>query len=207
MIPHKLKQLLPFLELPFVEVLLKECAIMEIPAGKEIIKQYGFTPGVPIVLEGLIKVTTQQEDRSLLLYYIQPGQSCVMSFSSCLKGSPSQIFATTTKDTKALLIPQQKLEIWLKKYPSFNQLFYAQFDTRYSDLLENIQQLLFYKIDQRLYAYLKNKSALSKNSILQITHQHIANDLATAREVVSRTLKKLEKEEKVKLTIQGIVVM
>ena len=204
---HQLKQLLPFLELPFVEVLLKECTVMEIPEGQEIIKQHGFTPGVPIVLDGLIKVTTQQDDRALLLYYIQPGQSCVMSFSSCLKGSPSQIFATTVEATKALLVPLQKLEIWLKQYPSFNALFYAQFDTRYSDLLGNIQQLLFHKIDQRLYDYLKNKSDLSQKAVLKTTHQHIANDLATAREVVSRTLKKLEKEGKVRITTQGIKVL
>lgn len=207
MTAHQLKILLPFLELPFIEVLLEECTLMNIPKGEEIIKQDGFTPGVPIVLEGLIKVATQHDDRSLLLYYIKPGQSCVMSFSSCLKGSPSQIFATTEKDTQALLVPIDKVQLWLKKYPSLNTLFYSQFETRYTDLLGNIQQLLFHKIDQRLYDYLVKKSAFSHKLPLKITHQYIANDLATAREVISRTLKKLEKEGKIIQTPEGISLL
>ena len=204
---HQLKVLLPFLELPFVEVLLEECSLMEIPKGQEVIQQDGFIPGVPIVLEGLIKVATKHDDRSLLLYYIKPGQSCVMSFSSCLKGSPSQIVATTEEDTKALLISIEKVALWLKQYPSFNKLFYAQFDTRYTDLIDNIQQLLFHKIDQRLSDYLVKKIELSNKSVIKITHQEIANELATAREVISRTLKKLEKEDKISQTPEGIVLL
>ena len=125
--PYELKILLPFLDLPFIEVLLEECSLMKIPKGEEVIKQNGFTPGVPIVLKGLIKVSTQHDERSLLLYYIEPGQSCVMSFSSCLQGSPSKVFATTEEETQILLVPIDKLEIWLKTYPSFNTLFYSQF--------------------------------------------------------------------------------
>lgn len=203
---HQLKILLPFLDLPFVEVLLKECAILNIPKGEEVIKQNGFTPGVPIVLEGLIKVSTQNEDRSLLLYYIQPGQSCVMSFSSCLKGNPSKVYATTIEDTKILLVPIEKLEMWLKKHPSFNTLFYSQFETRYADLLGNIKQLLFHNIDQRLYEYLKNKNTFLQNQTIKIKHKQIANDLGTAREVISRTLKKLEKEGLINQTSKGIFI-
>ena len=204
---HQLKILLPFLELPFIEVLLEECALINIPKGDEIIKQDGFTPGVPIVLKGLIKVATQNDARSLLLYYIQPGQSCIMSFSSCLKGNPSQIFAVTQEDSTVLLVPREKIQSWLKKYPSLNTLFYSQFETRYTDLLGNIQQLLFHKIDQRLYDYLKSKSLLLGEQTIKITHQRIANDLATAREVISRTLKKLEKEGKITQSLEGISLM
>lgn len=204
---HQLKILLPFLELPFIEVLLEECALINIPKGDEIIKQDGFTPGVPIVLKGLIKVATQNDARSLLLYYIQPGQSCIMSFSSCLKGNPSQIFAVTQEDSTVLLVPREKIQSWLKKYPSLNTLFYSQFETRYTDLLGNIQQLLFHKIDQRLYDYLKNNSLLLGEQTIKITHQRIANDLATAREVISRTLKKLEKEGKITQSLEGISLM
>jgi CRP/FNR family transcriptional regulator len=204
---HQLKTLLPYLELPFVEKILEEATLMEIPQGQEIIKQDGFIPGVPIVLEGLIKVATHNEDRSLLLYYIKPGQSCVMSFSSCLKGIPSQIFATTQEQTTILLVPIEKVSLWLKEYPSFNTLFYSQFDERYTELLGNIQQLLFHKIDHRLYTYLKTKQTLVKKTALKITHQEIANEMATAREVISRTLKKLESEGKIEQTASGILVL
>jgi len=207
MTAHQLKTLLPYLELPFVEKILQEAILMEIPEGQEIIKQDGFIPGVPIVLEGLIKVTTQNEDRSLLLYYIKPGQSCVMSFSSCLKGSPSRVYATTQEQTTILLVPIEKVSIWLKEHPSINTLFYNQFDERYSDLLGNIQQLIFHKIDHRLYTYLKTKQEVGKNLGIKLTHQEIANEMATAREVISRTLKKLETEEKISQTKEGIILL
>lgn len=207
MTAHQLKTLLPYLELPFVEKILEEATLMEIPKGQEIIKQDGFIPGVPIVLEGLIKVATHHENRSLLLYYIKPGQSCVMSFSSCLKGSPSQIYATTQEQTTILLVPIEKVSRWLKEYPSFNTLFYSQFDERYTDLLGNIQQLLFHKVDHRLYTYLKTKQALSNKATIQLKHQEIANEMATAREVISRTLKKLETEGKINQTKEGIILL
>lgn len=204
---HELKILLPFLDLPFIEVLLEECSLMKIPKGEEVIKQNGFTPGVPIVLKGLIKVSTQHDERSLLLYYIEPGQSCVMSFSSCLQGSPSKVFATTEEETQILLVPIDKLEIWLKTHPSFNTLFYSQFETRYSDLLGNIEQLLFQKLDSRLLEYLHKKQTVLGNKLFKITHQEIANDLGTAREVISRTLKKLENESLIEQTKEGFRVV
>lgn len=207
MTAHQLKTLLPYLELPFVEKILKEASLMEIPKGQEIIKQDGFIPGVPIVLKGLIKVATRHEDRSLLLYYIKPGQSCVMSFSSCLKGSPSQIYATTQEQSTILLVPIEKVSLWLKKYPSFNTLFYSQFDERYSDLLSNIQELLFHKIDHRLYRYLQTKQTHANATPLKLTHQEMANEMATAREVISRTLKKLESEGKIEQSKEGISLL
>lgn len=201
------KSLLPFLELPLVTILLEEGTIIELVKGKEIIKQDSYISGVPIVLNGLIKVATRSQDKSLLLYYIHQGQSCVMSFSACLKESPSKVFAITEEVTTVLLLPISKIRKWLKDYPSLNTLFYAQFDTRYTDLLENIQQLLFHKIDDRLYSYLKEKTIINRERQIKMTHQEIANDLATAREVISRALKKLEIEHKIQQTPQGINVL
>lgn len=204
---QELKTLLPFIELPFIEVLLAQGSIMKVNAGEALIKQDGYIPGLPVVLEGSIKVYTTYDDKSLLLYYIGAGQSCVMSFSSCLKGTPSQIHATTEKESLILLLPIPKIESWLKQYPSFNTLFYAQFDMRYKDLLTNIQQLLFQKLDTRLLDYLIKKQAVLGNVAFKITHQEIATDLGTAREVISRTLKKLENEGLVTHTKDGFLVL
>lgn len=207
MTPEALKTLLPFLELPFIKVLLKECSLTKIPAGKELIKQNGFIPGLPIVLEGAVKVYTNDNDKALLLYYINSGQSCVMSFSSCLKRTPSQINAIAEKETLILLLPVSKIEVWLKEYPSLNKLFYAQFDTRYHDLLNNIKQLLFQKLDSRLLDYLTKKQQATGKERFKITHQEIAHDLGTAREVISRTLKKLENEKKLDQNNDGFFVL
>lgn len=108
---QQLKIKLPTLALDFIKEILEHSSILTIEKGQEIIKQDGFIPGVPIVLEGLVNVSSRYDDRSLLLYYIEPGQSCVMSFSACLKGAPSQVYATTEAKTTALLLPSEKVEM------------------------------------------------------------------------------------------------
>lgn len=207
MTAHELKIKLPTLELEFIQEILESSSILTIEKGQEIIKQDGFIPGVPIVIDGLIKVSARYDERSLLLYYIKPGESCVMSFSGCLKGIPSLIYATTEAATTAILLPVEKLQEWLRKYPSFNSLFYSQFDIRYTDLLSNIQQILFEKIDVRLFDYLKNKIAITGLGALKMTHQEIADELGTVREVISRIIKKLEAEDKLTQTKDGIKIL
>lgn len=203
---QELKIKLPTLSLDFIEEILEHSSLLTIKKGQEIIKQDGFIPGVPIVLEGLVNVSSRYEDRSLLLYYIAPGQSCVMSFSACLKGIPSQVFAITEAETTALLLPLEKVQGWLRTFPSFNSLFYTQFDSRYTELLGNLQQVLFEKIDHRLYTYLKEKSSITGQAAIKMTHQEIASELGTVREVISRTLKKLEAEDKLSQTPSGIKI-
>ena len=152
---------------------------------------------MPIVVKGLVKVYSRFEEKELLLYYIEPAQSCVMSFYAALKNTPSRVFAQTEDDTKIVLIPVQYLPIWLKEYPEFNELFYNQFNLRYTELLETISHLLLDKMDKRLYDHLKRKAELIDDTSIKITHSQLANELGTAREVISRVIKKLETDEKV----------
>jgi CRP/FNR family transcriptional regulator, anaerobic regulatory protein len=121
-----------------------------------------------------------------------------MSFSACLRSEKSKIFAITQKETTALLIPADKLAGWVVEYPSINQLFYQQFDLRYTELIDTVHHLLFDKLDKRLLDYLKEKISLTGKNPVKISHKEIANDLGTAREVVSRLIKKLEHQNKVK---------
>ena len=153
---------------------------------------------IPLVISGLIKVFTRFEDKELLLYYIKPNESCVMSFSAGINEVPSKIFAITEEDSHVLLIPVEKLSKWMKDFPDFNSLFYMQYNMRYADLLSTINSLLFEKLDKRVYDYLKEKVAISQKNPLKISHRQIANELGTAREVISRIMKKLETEGKVK---------
>ena len=120
-----------------------------------------------------------------------------MSFYAALKNTPSKVFAQTESLTKLILIPVENLPTWVKEYPEFNELFYNQFNLRYFELLETISHLLLDKMDKRLYDLHKKKTNLIKNNAVKITHGQLANELGTAREVVSRVLKKLETEDKV----------
>ncbi len=207
MTPQELKQKVPLLELELITEILKNSSILKIPKGQEVIKQDGYIPGIPIVLEGLINVSSHHDDRSLLLYYIEPGQSCIMSFKACMNGLPSQVYATTEATTTILLLPNDKIIQWIRAYPGFNTFIYSQYDVRYGALLDTIEQVLFQNIEQRLYTYLKEKMAITGNEFLKMTHQEIADELGTVREVISRSLKKLEIENKVIQSSLGIKML
>ncbi|NVO21477.1 MAG: Crp/Fnr family transcriptional regulator [Bacteroidetes bacterium] len=159
-----------------------------------------YVHSVPLVLKGSIRVSRRDEDKELLLYYVQPGEVCIMSFNACCNNSASMIIATTIEPTTILLLPSSDLRKWLQEYPSLNTFIYAQFNNRYLDLIDTINQLIFSKLDERLLSYLESKNQLLNGEEIPVTHQQIAYDLGTAREVISRLMKKLEKEGKI---IQG----
>lgn len=171
----------------------------DMPKEKEILRAGQFVKVIPIVLEGLIKVFTRHEDKELLLYYIRPNESCIMSFAASLKNEPSKVYAITEEKTTALLLPVDKVSTWIKQFPDINVLFYQQYNLRYSELLNTIHHVLFDKMDKRLFAYLQERVSVTNLNPLKISHRQIANELGTAREVISRTMKKLETK---KLVIQ-----
>jgi CRP/FNR family transcriptional regulator len=121
-----------------------------------------------------------------------------MSFAASLENEPSKIFAITEEDTVILLLPVDKLQGWIKRFPDVNHFFYQQYNLRYTELLETINHLIFNKMDKRLYNYLEEKQRLTKTNPLKISHRQIAGELGTAREVISRVMKKLENEGKIK---------
>lgn len=191
------KNILSFLKPKLLDELIKKSTLKEFPKGTEILREEQYVKVLPIVINGLVKVYSRFDEKELLLYYIEPAQSCVMTFYAALKNTPSKVFATTEEESKILLIPVQYLPNWLQEYPVFNDLFYNQFNLRYSELLDTIRHLLLDKMDKRLYDHLKKKSDLTKSNSVKMSHHKIANELGTAREVITRVLKKLETDEKV----------
>lgn len=172
--------------------------LKEIPKGTEVLREGQFVKVIPFVRTGLIKVYTRYEDRELLLYYIRPQESCIMSFSASINNEPSQVFAITEEDTEAFLVPMDKIASLIKDNPHVNSFFFQQYKRRYAELLDTIHHVLFNKMDTRLYQHLKDKASLKGENPLQMSHQQLANELGTVREVVSRSLKKLEGEGLVK---------
>jgi CRP/FNR family transcriptional regulator len=180
--------------------------IKEVPAGIEILREGQYIKSVPIVLEGLVKVFTRQGEKELLLYYIGSAESCIMSFSSGLSGAPSRIFAITEEPSLILLLPADKLTVWVKRFLALNQLFFHQYDLRYTEMLDTINALLFGRMDHRIYQYLLEKSRLKGGKVLDLRHKQIAAEVGTAREVVTRVLKRLEQEGKVRQVAGGIEI-
>jgi CRP/FNR family transcriptional regulator len=202
-----LQKHLAFLEDGLLREVAREGEWLELGPGTQLLREGQYVKVIPIVMKGLVKVFTQVENRELLLYYIRPSESCIMSFSAILHNDPSKIYAITEEPSQLLLIPAEKIRQWLITYPKLNRLFYQQYDNRYAELIETIHQLLFNRLDQRIYDYLQDLSKLKSNTLVQVKHRQIAQDLGTSREVITRTIRKLEKENKVRQTEKGIEII
>lgn len=202
-----IKKSLAFLGQELLNEMLEKSTVKDIPKDTLILSEGQYIRAIPVVVEGLVKVFTRYDDKDLLLYYIQPAESCIMSFSSGLSGEPSRIFAITEEYTQLMLMPVERISEWIRRYPAINDLFYQQFRLRYSELLETISSILFHKLDQRLYEYLLEKFHLTKQNPIRISHKQIAAELGTAREVISRVMKKLEMEGKVKQNGSSIEII
>lgn len=191
------KKILSFLKPDLVEKILQESTLHDISKGTEILRERQYIKVLPIVISGLIKVYSRFDEKELLLYYIEPAQSCVMTFYAALKNTQSKIYAVAEEDSKILLIPANVLPAWLRQYPDFNELFFNQYNSRYLELLDTIGHLLLDKMDKRLYDHLKKKSDLTGGNAIKMSHNQIATELGTAREVISRVMKKLETDGKI----------
>lgn len=204
---HDFKDKISFLGSELLNELEEHADIREVPANTVLLRDGQYVKVIPIVLKGLIKVFVSFEEKELLLYYIQPGESCIMSFSASLKNEPSRIVAITEEDSVVLLLPVDKVGQWVKQFPGINQLFYQQYNLRYAELLDTINHLLFGRLDTRLFNYLVEKSRLRGEKVLALKHKQIAAELGTAREVVTRVIKRLEQEGKVKQVEGGIEIL
>ena len=184
-----------FLGKELLDEILSVSEIVKFESGTVLVQEGQFVKVIPIVLKGLVKVFTRHEDKELLLYYIKPDESCIMSFSSAIHNSKSKIFAVTESNSDILLVPSSKITQWVKDYPSINILFYNQYDLRYAEMIDTIKHLIYDKLDKRVLDYLTEKKQLLQINPIKISHKEIANDLGTAREVVSRIVKKLENDK------------
>jgi len=202
----EIKPFLPDFSQELLQVIAADGNLMDVPAGMEILKEGQYVRMIPIVLQGLVKVFTRVEEKELLLYYIGSTQSCIMSFSAGLSQSPSRIYAISEEPSLLLLLPSDKINKWIREFPALNDLFFRQYNLRYTEMLDTINSLLFGRMDQRLYQYLQEKSRMKGEKVLDLRHKQIAAELGTAREVVTRVLKKLEQEGKIRQIEAGIEV-
>ena len=163
---------------------------------------------MPLIFSGAIKILREDDHGDeLLLYFIEKGDTCAMTFSCCLGSGKSEIRAIAESDTELLLIPIEKMDDWMAKYQSWREFILDSYHTRMSELLETIDTLAFMKMDERIMKYLKDRAMVTNDDIIYSTHQDVARDLHTSRVVVSRLLKNLEREGKIELSRNHIKVL
>ena len=201
-----MKKILNLKDKELEDEILEVSDIQEIEKDKIILRKGQYISYIPIVIEGMIKVFIKNEQKEFFLYYIKPGESCILSFSTALKDRKSRIFAEVTEPSKILLLPVSELRKLVRKYISLIQWFNDLYFEKYIELIDTIEDTVFNKLDERIYHLLLKKSILKQQNPIKITHREIANDLGTAREVVTRVLKKLESENRIKIMEQGIKI-
>lgn len=169
--------------------------------GDVILNENAHINSIPIVQTGSIRVMRVDEDgREILLYYITAGESCIMSFLGGIHNDTSKVKAIAEEETKILFIPIDKVTLLIKEYPQWLDYIFRLYHKRFEELLEVVNAVAFKKMDERLLDFIKKKSEMTKSKIINITHENLANELGTARVVVSRLLKQMEDE---KLVILG----
>ena len=162
---------------------------------------------MPLLISGAIKVfRTDEEGDEYILYFIEGGDTCAMTLNCCMRGAKSEIKAVAEVDTMLLLVPISKMEDWLH-YKSWRIFVFGSYNNRMKEMLEAIDSLAFMNMNERVLKYLKDKVVINKDEILTITHNIISDELNTSRVVISRILKKLEKDGELQLLRNQIKIL
>lgn len=165
-----------------------------------IINTNSFIISIPLLLEGAIKILREDANGDeLVLYYLEKGDTCAVTLSCCVGQTKSKIRAVAETDIKLLMIPKEKMSEWLSKYKTWQEFILQSYHSRLQEFIEAVDTIAFLNMDQRLFKYLRDKALVNHNDSINVTHQEIANDLHTSRVVVSRLLKSLERQGKIKL--------
>jgi CRP/FNR family transcriptional regulator len=168
--------------------------------GEIILNENAYIKAIPIVISGSVKVMRTDEDgREILLYYIKAGESCIMSFLGGMHQDTSKIKAVAEGNAEILFIPMDKIGGLLKNFPEWLDYIFKLYHKRFEELLEVVNAVAFKKMDERLLNFIQKKCELTNSKVLNITHEQIANELGTARVVISRLLKQMEDENLVVL--------
>lgn len=181
---------------------------MEVPEGQDLMKPGQYIKAMPLLLSGSIKIMRPDGDgEELLLYHLEEGDTCAMTMSCCIGNTKSEIRAVSETDIKLLMVPVGIMEEWSRKYKSWRNFVFNSYHARMMEMLESIDNIAFNNMDERLENYIQNKIELINSKHIYTTHKEIASDLHTSRVVVSRLLKKMEIDHKIKLHRSFIEVL
>jgi CRP/FNR family transcriptional regulator len=190
----------PEFETELAESMEHEALFRQIPSGTELMRPGQFIRSTMLVLDGLIKVYREDgEGNEFFMYYLKPGDGCALSMTCMVGQEKSTIAAKTVQDSEVIMIPLDKMDDWMSRYKSWYHFVVKTYRNRFEELLQTLDNVAFRNMDERLEFYLKRQQETQKSNIIPVTHQEIAQDLNSSREVISRLLKKMAERGKVKL--------
>jgi CRP/FNR family transcriptional regulator, anaerobic regulatory protein len=205
----ELKEIVEFKSSPLIREKLSEIGFAKSFAeGEPILNENAYIRAIPIVTTGSIRVMRTDDDgREILLYYIRAGESCIMSFLGGMHHDTSKVKAIAEEETEILFIPIDKVNLLIKEFPEWLDYIFRLYHKRFEELLEVVNAIAFKKLDERLLNFIQKKSELTASRTILITHEQLANEMGTARVVVSRLLKQMEDEGLVLLGRNKIVLL
>jgi CRP/FNR family transcriptional regulator len=206
---HLLDNISEFKSNPQIRGKLEEYSIAkQFNKGDIILNENAHIKVIPIVIRGSIKVLrTEADGKEILLYYIKAGESCIMSFLGGMHHETSKVKAVAEEECEVLFLPIDKVSTLIKEYPEWLDYIFRLYHKRFEELLEVVNAIAFKKVDERLLGLISKKAEISNNKTISITHEQVANELGTARVVVSRLLKQLEQNGQLKLGRNKITLM
>ncbi len=190
-----------FLEKELLEEILAKGISKTFKTGDSIIREGQFISSFPLVLNGLIRISrNNKEGNELLLYYLRENEVCAMSLTCCMTNLKSNIEAVAEEDTEVIMLPVSLLDKWMCEYPAWREFVMQTFQNRFRELIDTVDSIAFLKLDERLEKFFIDRYRKSGVKTFSGTHQELALQLNTSREVISRLLKKLEKKGKIELS-------
>ena len=184
---------------------LNNASILEMDPGKVILRERQYIKNIPLVLEGSIKLRkTDENGREIVFYHIERGESCILSITSCLNKKASLAEAVIEKKSRIVVLEAEDIRLWMDKYPTWRKFVISLYYERMTELMTLVDLITFKSVDQRLFKYLTDRSV---NNVLEITHQKLAAEIGTAREVISRLLKQMEKDHLIAMERGKIIIL
>ena len=194
------KSLFPNFEPELLELIEKESLHKTFAPGEIIIKSGQYIKSTAIVLDGMIKIYRENPDGGeFLMYYLGPGQACAVSMICALGSQTSEIMARAEEETEVLMLPVQLMDDLMKQHKTWYQFVIQTYRSRFDELLAVVDNVAFHNMDDRLAFYLKRYVDTTGKKQIELSHQQIADDLNSSREVISRLLKKMEQQKMVTL--------
>lgn len=190
---NSIRQLFPGLEEELYDEMEKHGEVRQMPAGTILLKKGQTIRSTMLILEGIVKLYQEDDNGSeFFMYDIEPGEACAVSMVCTYRQENSQVLAKAMTDVSLLSIPLPYMDEWLGKYKSWHYFVIRTWRARYEELLNTINEIAFKKMDERLEFYIKGQVEKMGRHI-RLTHQEMATDLNSSREVISRLMKKMEK--------------
>lgn len=176
--------------------------------GDTIVTEDAPVRSIPIVISGSVKVMQSDDTyKEMVLYYLRPGETCIMSFLAGLYHDTSKVKAVAEEESEVLFIPIDKVHGLIREHPEWLNYILQIYHKRFEELLDVVDAVAFKRMDERLLQFLEKRSEVMETDTLTMTHDQLAQELGTAREVISRLLKKMESEGLVKLGRNKITLM